>query len=111
MATFTQVPYHGDDNKITPSPTTTEHHSETHPYHQQIPKISDFTFLTQLASGAFGTVHLATLPRHPNFPYAIKTIQKSSLLRKNLASKLVEERTALLKSHSNPFTGMYVVKK
>jgi serine/threonine-protein kinase greatwall len=73
------------------------------------PKIDDFEFLKPLTSGGFGKVYLAKrkVYKHnePNRIYAIKVMDKSFMIRKNMAQQVCAERDALAVSKSP-----YVVK-
>lgn len=74
------------------------------------PSIDDFEFIKPLTSGGFGKVYLASrknanLKQAPNPDqqiYAIKVMEKSVMVRKNMARQVVAERDALAISKS-PF--------
>lgn len=65
------------------------------------PAITSFNFIKELSAGAFGRVYLAKKGEGP--VYAIKVLQKKDLVRKNLTSQVVQERSALVGSNKNDF--------
>ncbi|ODN04048.1 Serine/threonine-protein kinase greatwall [Orchesella cincta] len=68
----------------------------------QTPRIGDFEVIKPLSSGAYGTVHLGR-KISTNKIYAIKTLKKSDLIRKNMTTSVAQERLALVNSKANTF--------
>ncbi|KAK6192522.1 hypothetical protein SNE40_003973 [Patella caerulea] len=67
-----------------------------------LPSIHDFVFLKPISRGAFGKVYLGCKKNVPEKIYAIKTMKKCDLLKKNLIKQVTTERDALACAQS-PF--------
>lgn len=68
----------------------------------QPPTIEDFEIIKSISKGAFGKVDMAIKKNDPSQVFAIKTIKKSDIIKKNMVSAAVTERNALALSRS-PF--------
>ncbi|CAL8124141.1 unnamed protein product [Orchesella dallaii] len=66
------------------------------------PSIADFEVVKPLSSGAYGTVHLGR-KISTNKIYAIKSLKKSDVIRKNMITSVAQERSALLNTKTNNF--------
>lgn len=62
--------------------------------------IANLELLKPLSSGAFGTVYLG---RRNGTVYAVKVLQKSDLIRKNMTAQVSQERLALVHSNKSSF--------
>ncbi|XP_053669866.1 serine/threonine-protein kinase greatwall [Anopheles nili] len=67
-----------------------------------LPTIRDFCILKPISRGAFGKVFLGCKNSDPNKLYAIKVMQKTEMINKNMVSQVITERNALALSRS-PF--------
>ena len=68
----------------------------------QLPTIKDFSILKPISRGAFGKVFLGYKNSDQNKLYAIKVMQKTEMINKNMVSQVITERNALALSRS-PF--------
>ncbi|XP_058055963.1 uncharacterized protein LOC131207368 [Anopheles bellator] len=68
----------------------------------RLPTIKDFSILKPISRGAFGKVFLGYKNSDHNKLYAIKVMQKTEMINKNMVSQVVTERNALALSRS-PF--------
>ncbi|XP_032796017.2 serine/threonine-protein kinase greatwall isoform X1 [Daphnia magna] len=66
------------------------------------PDIEDFCVLKPISRGAFGKVFLGCKKQNPDSIYAIKVLNKSDIVHRNMASQVIRERNALAISKS-PF--------
>ncbi|OQR79393.1 serine/threonine-protein kinase greatwall-like, partial [Tropilaelaps mercedesae] len=66
---------------------------------QLMPRIEDFVIVRNISSGAFGKVVLAR-HQHKRQVYAVKVMEKSHMLDKNMADRVNNEKNALAISHS-----------
>ncbi|XP_013191281.2 serine/threonine-protein kinase greatwall isoform X2 [Amyelois transitella] len=66
------------------------------------PDIKDFTIIKPISRGAFGKVFLAHKNSNKEQMYAIKVMEKSDMINKNMVAQVVTERNALALSRS-PF--------
>jgi len=66
------------------------------------PEIEDFCILKPISRGAFGKVFLGYKRQHPENIYALKVLNKSDIVHRNMASQVIRERNALAISNS-PF--------
>ncbi|XP_053610450.1 serine/threonine-protein kinase greatwall isoform X2 [Plodia interpunctella] len=66
------------------------------------PDIRDFTIIKPISRGAFGKVFLAHKNNNKEQMYAIKVMEKSEMINKNMVAQVVTERNALALSRS-PF--------
>ncbi|ETN59190.1 serine/threonine kinase [Anopheles darlingi] len=68
----------------------------------KLPTIKDFSILKPISRGAFGKVFLGYKKSDQNKLYAIKVMQKTEMINKNMVSQVITERNALALSRS-PF--------
>ncbi|XP_551171.5 serine/threonine-protein kinase greatwall [Anopheles gambiae] len=68
----------------------------------KLPTIKDFSILKPISRGAFGKVFLGYKNSDQNKLYAIKVMQKTEMINKNMVSQVITERNALALSRS-PF--------
>uniref|UniRef100_A0A182QE38 Serine/threonine-protein kinase greatwall n=1 Tax=Anopheles farauti TaxID=69004 RepID=A0A182QE38_9DIPT len=68
----------------------------------KLPTIKDFSIVKPISRGAFGKVFLGYKNSDQNKLYAIKVMQKSEMINKNMVSQVITERNALALSRS-PF--------
>ncbi|CAN7938781.1 unnamed protein product [Ixodes hexagonus] len=69
----------------------------------KLPSIDDFTVLKPISKGAFGKVYLAQKKgKEEGQVYAVKVVQKTDMVHKNMVDQVLAERNALAMSQS-PF--------
>uniref|UniRef100_A0A182JDZ3 Serine/threonine-protein kinase greatwall n=1 Tax=Anopheles atroparvus TaxID=41427 RepID=A0A182JDZ3_ANOAO len=68
----------------------------------KLPTIKDFSILKPISRGAFGKVFLGYKKSDQKKLYAIKVMQKTEMINKNMVSQVITERNALALSRS-PF--------
>uniref|UniRef100_A0A182LUV5 Serine/threonine-protein kinase greatwall n=1 Tax=Anopheles culicifacies TaxID=139723 RepID=A0A182LUV5_9DIPT len=66
----------------------------------KLPTIKDFSILKPISRGAFGKVFLGYKKSDQNKLYAIKVMQKTEMINKNMVSQVITERNALALSRS-----------
>ncbi|XP_049786583.1 serine/threonine-protein kinase greatwall isoform X1 [Schistocerca cancellata] len=64
------------------------------------PDIDDFNIIKPISRGAFGKVFLGCKKSNPDKMYAIKVVNKSEIINKNMVGQVVTERNALALSRS-----------
>uniref|UniRef100_A0A6A7FZK8 Serine/threonine-protein kinase greatwall n=1 Tax=Hirondellea gigas TaxID=1518452 RepID=A0A6A7FZK8_9CRUS len=62
---------------------------------RKMPTIKDFKMLKPISRGAFGKVFIGIKKGYPDQLYAIKVVQKSDIVHKNMVHQMITERDAL----------------
>lgn len=81
-------------------------------FENKMATISDFHLLKVIGKGSFGKVLLARHKENGQY-FAIKVLQKASIMKRNEVKHIMSERNVLLKNITHPFlvVSIYVYKQ
>eukprot|EP00166_Cyanidium_caldarium_P002639 ctg_2569.g567 len=107
-ASTTTTTEHPSSDHSRPRPRSCHHSpaTATAVRHAAVPSIRDFDILKPISRGSFGRVYLASKKTTGDL-YAIKVLQKSEVVRKNLMRRVRAERD-ILAGMQNPFVVRFI---